>query len=178
LTDEEGAGEYFDVADETDNIIGKRAWIECVTLGLLHRAMIVFPQSYQKEFFVQRRSIKSSWYPSHWSASCTGHVSSGETYLQAAKREIREELGIRSEPTFRFKFISPKWKYGNLVEREYIAVFDGKIPPDEKMVFNREVSEGRFVSLEELEQWIISSPEDFTPDTLMAYEGYKRNLPQ
>ncbi len=35
-----------------------------------------------------------------WDSACSGHVQPGESYLDAAVRELEEELGIRAEPEF------------------------------------------------------------------------------
>ncbi len=35
-----------------------------------------------------------------WDSACSGHVQPGESYVDAAVRELEEELGIRAEPEF------------------------------------------------------------------------------
>jgi isopentenyl-diphosphate delta-isomerase type 1 len=172
--DDEREEELFDVVDEKDNVVARSHARECVTRGLLHRAVVVFLRNSAGEFLLQRRMSRASWYPDHWSASCTGHARSGEDYARAAEREIQEELGLRCSVSFDFKFLSPKWRYGKLLEWEYVGVLEGTIPPGQKITFNEEVKEAKFASAEGLDNWIMSRPEDFTPDTLMAYEGYAR----
>lgn len=61
-----------------------------------------------------RRSETLSRFPGHYDVLVGGAVNVGESYEDAATRELAEELGIRSPVRFRFKFlcregISPIW---------------------------------------------------------------------
>lgn len=47
---------------------------------------------------LQRRSKKKALEGGCWDLSCAEHVSAGESYLQAAVRGLREELGIHVTP--------------------------------------------------------------------------------
>jgi isopentenyldiphosphate isomerase len=114
--------EYLDVVDEDDRVVGRRTSRDCLEEGLLHRAVIIFLRDTKGRAYLKKRSSSMSWYPSHWSASCTGHVSSEESYHEGAKRELKEELGLECELVQVGKFLSPKWKYKEIVEWG-VAVF-------------------------------------------------------
>jgi isopentenyl-diphosphate delta-isomerase len=124
------------------------------------------------EVYLQKRASNLLFYPGRWSASVTGHVSSGETYLQAAKREVKEELGIDCELTERGKFMTPKWKLGNRTEWEFITIFEGSSSSEIRL--SDETEEGKFVSQQEFKQLVESKPEIFTPDTLLALKYFPR----
>jgi isopentenyldiphosphate isomerase len=47
---------------------------------------------------VQRRSTQKENWPGYWDVSAAGHVSAGETTIEAAIRETHEELGLRLAP--------------------------------------------------------------------------------
>ena len=164
--------EHFDVVDEHDEIIGSRPGRECVNMGLLHRAILVFLTNPKRQVYLQKRASDLLFYPGHWSASVTGHVSSGETYLQTAKREVEEELGIDCELTELGKFMTPKWKIGNRTEWEFITVFE--VTSSSEITLSEETEEGKFVSQKEFKQLVESKPDTFTPDTLQALEYYPR----
>ena len=166
--------EYFDVVDEQDRVIDSRSGRECVENGLLHRAILVFLANPQGEIYLQKRASDLLFYPGHWSASVTGHVSSGETYLQAAKREVKEELGADCELRELGKFMTPKWKVGDRTEWEFITVFEGS--SSSRITLSDETEEGKFVSPKEFKQLVNSKPEIFTPETLPALEYYPRKL--
>ncbi len=168
--------EIVDVVDKKDNVIEQEPLQECVELGLLHRAIVaILLDSTMKKTYIQKRSENKSFYPGFWTASCTGHVSSGETYLEAATREVEEELGLNSvklEPVF--KFLSPKWKFGNRIEWEYITVFEGNTMDQKITLQESEVQDGRYVLLEELASLLKKEEKSFTPDSVIAYKGYPR----
>lgn len=49
------------------------------------------------EILLQLRSEKSFNYPSCWDCSGGGHVDPGEKYLDCAKRELFEEIGVKTK---------------------------------------------------------------------------------
>ena len=165
--------EFFDVVDENDNVVGSKPGIECVTRGLLHRAVAIFLFNSKSEVYLQRRSEKASWYPGYWSASCTGHVSAGESYLTAAEREVKEELGLHCGLTEIGKIVSPKWKYKERIEWEYITIFEGKVE-DQVITLSDESEEGHFIPFQDFKKSIESGPDKFTPDTVLAFGCYSK----
>ena len=168
--------EWFDVVDERDVVIDRKSKSECLHQGLLHRAILVFLTNPNGEIYLQKRASHLLFYPGYWSASVTGHVSAGETYIQAAKREAKEELGIDCELTELQKFQTPKWKIGDKIEWEFITVFEGTSAS--AITLSDESEEGRFVSQEEFKQLATAKPETFTPDTLLALKYYPRRTAQ
>jgi isopentenyl-diphosphate delta-isomerase len=164
--------EYFDLVDEHDMVVGSRPGSECLEKGLLHRAILVFLTNSRGQVYVQKRAKDALFCPGYWSASVTGHVSSSETYLQAAKREIKEELGINCELAELGKFMTPKWKMGDRTEWEFITVFQGASSAE--ITLSDETEEGKFVSQKEFKSLVESKPETFTPDTLLALKYYPR----
>jgi isopentenyldiphosphate isomerase/GNAT superfamily N-acetyltransferase len=161
--------EYFDVVDENDIVVDRQPGRECVNRGFLHRAILVFLLNARGEVYLQKRARDVLFYPGCWSASVTGHVSSGETYLEAAKREVKEELGIDCELRVLGKFLTPNWKINDMTEREFITVFEGS--PSEtsgRIRLSHETDEGRFLSPGDFRKWVFAEPGIFTPDTLLA----------
>ena len=165
--------EYFDVVDENDNVVDRKLGIECVNRGLLHRAILVFLLNSRDEVYLHKRAEHILVYPGYWSASCTGHVSSGETYFEAARREMKEELGLDCELDALTKFMSPKWKIGRKIEWEFIAIFE-TIVKDPQITLSDETQEGKFVSMKEFKKMLAREPEKFTPDTILAARRYHR----
>lgn len=86
--------EVFDVVDECDRVVGALPRGEIHRRGLRHRAIHVFWSRPDGRLCLQRRSFAKDNCPGLISTSCAGHVDSGEGYLQAALRELSEELGI------------------------------------------------------------------------------------
>ena len=85
-------GEIYDVVDEKDNVTGEATWTEVHAKGLLHRtvAILVFKDKTKKELLIQKRSQKMTS-PGKWE-NPGGHVQKGDTYFEAVKKELNEEL--------------------------------------------------------------------------------------
>lgn len=87
--------EYFDEVDQNDQILGQITRTEAHKHNIMHRAVHIFIQNESELWLLQRRSSNKDLDPLKWTTSCSGHVDSGESYVQAAVRECREELGIK-----------------------------------------------------------------------------------
>jgi len=144
-------------------------------LGLLHRGIVIFLKNERGETYLQKRSALMAWYPSHWSASCTGHVSSGESYLEGAVRELREELNAVCKLVRVAKVQTPKWPCKGGTEWEFNVVFEGE-PQDTEFKLNEEVETGKWVGYRKAKRMIEERPDDFTPDTVLAFGEYARFL--
>ena len=77
------------VVNEKDEIIGTMPKIEAHKSGVLHRIAVVYLENDKGEVLVQHRA---DGYLDHSSA---GHVDVGESYEEAAYRELHEELGVK-----------------------------------------------------------------------------------
>ena len=86
--------ELLEIVDENDCVIGTHSRADIHTLGLRHREVHVWFVTLQNEIIFQRRSATKDTFPNLLSASVGGHVEIGQTYEQAAIREIEEEAGV------------------------------------------------------------------------------------
>lgn len=165
--------EFFDVVDAEDNVVGRRPGSECVKRGLRHRAVAVLLFDEKGRLYIQKRADSMGWYPGYWTLSVMGHVSSGETYGQAATRELREELGVECQLKPVAKVRTPNWPYKDMVEREYLFVFDGNVK-NPRIRLSEETKEGRFIRFEEFVEMAKKQSGKLTPDTLLAFDAYQK----
>jgi len=161
----------LDVVNEDDLVIDRKSRGQCLKEGLLHRAIAVLLFDEQGRLYIQRRAEGMRWYPDYWTLSVMGHVSSGETYEDAAEREVAEELGIDCQLKVVGRVETPEWRYDAMIEREFLSVFEGRVA-NPKIVLSEETREGRFVGFEELVEMTKQESEKFTPDTLLALQVY------
>lgn len=135
--------EVFDVVDEDDEVVGRARRDEVHgNPSLIHRVAHVLVFNAAGELFLQLRAADKDVQPNRWDTSVGGHVDAGETYEHAARREMREELGIEGPPLERLY----RYRHANDYESEmvttYRVLWDGPIETD-----RAEISEGRFWTL-------------------------------
>ncbi len=157
--------EIFDIVDENDNVIGRASRNEVHgNPSLIHRVAHVLVFNSSGELFLQERSRTKDVQPGKWDTSVGGHVDAGESYEDAAFREMREELGIRDASVeFLYTYL-----HRNSYESEYVktyrCIWNGFIQTDPE-----EIEEGRFWSLKSIKK---ADPGLFTPNFLDELERY------
>lgn len=122
-------GELVERVDEQDRVIGVADRDEAIRHGWLHRVATTVCRDPRGRVLVYRRPEHASRFPGHYDWLIGGGVEVGETYEEAAARELAEELGVRGPVRFVLKFlcrgaISPYW----LGVHE--AVVAGPLAPD------------------------------------------------
>lgn len=90
--------ELLDLVNENDEIIGtiwrsEYSRLASKDLGYI-RAVDMFIQNNKGELWIPKRTLHKKIAPGGLDYSAGGHVSSGETYEEAAIKEISEELNL------------------------------------------------------------------------------------
>lgn len=143
--------EWVVLVDDEDRELGRALKAE-VHHGAtpLHRAFSVFLFDRAGRLLLQRRSAAKPTWPLAWSNSCCGHPGPEETTLAAARRRLRQELGVEPEqlwialPGFRYRA-----EQGGVVENELCPVLVGRCGPAPLAPDPAEVAELRWVPWEE-----------------------------
>lgn len=126
--------ELFEIVDDNDKVIGTATRAECHgNPALIHRVVHVLVVNDRDDLLLQKRSPRKDIQPGKWDTSVGGHLDPGESYHDAALREMREELGLTGLP-LTFLYAS---KIRNEIESEnvstYLTRYDGEVRwnPDE-----------------------------------------------
>lgn len=154
-----GLIELFDVVDRADRVVGQkpRSWVH--RQGLRHRAVHTLLFNARGELFLQKRSLSKDLNPGLWDSSCSGHLHAGETYDEAARRELGEELGLPpSLPIRPVCKLAADRETGNEFIWVYQGECDGPFSLDPE-----EISEGRFLGMPDLERELRVEPDRFSP---------------
>ena len=90
--------ELVDVVDENDRVLRTVRRDEMRREGLRHRATYVLLFNSTGQLFVHRRTSDKDVYPSYFDCAFGGVVGAGESYDEAARRELAEEAGLEGIP--------------------------------------------------------------------------------
>jgi isopentenyl-diphosphate Delta-isomerase len=152
-------GEWFDIVDEHDQVVGRAQRREVHARKLRHRAVHVLVFRADGAVFLQRRSLAKDSCPGLWDSSCSGHLDAGEGYAAAARRELAEEIGLRRRqaPELWFR-IEACAQTGNEFVQVYRTEHNGPL-----LLNPAEISEGAWKQPETLSREIAGEPERFTP---------------
>lgn len=86
--------EILDIVNEHDEVIGQAERDEVHRVGLLCRLVYVCFYTTNGEIILQKRSTTKKNDPGRLTTTVSGHVASGQNYLEAAIRETLEETGL------------------------------------------------------------------------------------
>jgi 16S rRNA (adenine1518-N6/adenine1519-N6)-dimethyltransferase len=161
--------EILPLVDKNDEIIGEASREECHQKKLRHRTIHVFVFNPKKELLLQKRSAKKDVYPGLYEASVSGHVLKGETYENAAIREIKEEIGI----IITKKDLKKQEKIEILLgpEHAFMQIFVIHTDKTPKLS-DGEVQACKWVTKTELKKQIEANEKKFTPEFLAAIEHF------
>jgi len=106
--------EVVERVDAQDRVLGPVSRREAVREGWLHRVAVAVCHDPRGRILVHRRASEVPRFPGHYEVGVGGAVGAGESYEQAAARELAEELGVSAAVRLRFTFLnrsglSPHW---------------------------------------------------------------------
>jgi 16S rRNA (adenine1518-N6/adenine1519-N6)-dimethyltransferase len=151
--------ELFDIVDENDQVISQETRSKVHQLGLWHRGAHVLLFTQDDKLIVQQRSKNKSQSPLALDCSVSEHVTAGETYLDAAIRGLKEELGITGitiEPMVKFKM-----NYGPN-DNEISVIFKGTAELEKIRFDPLEIERINAFTLEELQSLLEQKNDTFS----------------
>lgn len=147
--------ELIDVIDENNNLTGKTEDKDIVhAKGMYHREISVWIMNKNGEILLQKRAMSKKQHPGKWSI-VAGHIQAGETPLQGAIRETKEEVGIGVLEDELEAIVCKKEKvdfpevqqYNNYFDYVYFLPVDYKI--EDYTIQIEELSEIRYITIED-----------------------------
>ena len=184
------ADELLDTVNNEDIVDGQEMRSTVHQLGLQHRGAHVFLFTRDGKMLVQKRSADRAASPSALDCSVSEHVKAGESYLDAATRGMKEEMGVTGieiNPLVTFRM-----NYG-LNDNEISRLYEGIVEP-EKVVFDPvEIEEIGYYSINELQtmmsdekikfcgwfvqilNWYLGKPSEM--EILTEHDAGRENLP-
>ena len=171
-----GSDELVVLVDRRDTPIGVAPKLAAHRDGLLHRAVSVLLFDDAGRVLLQRRAAGKYHSALLWSNTCCGHPRPNEWPDDAARRRLREEMGVagcqlESAGWFVYRADLP----GALVEFEVDHVYVGRWSGTPR-ADQREVASWRWCTLDELRHDLATSPHSHTVwlPKLLAHLGVGR----
>lgn len=151
------------LVDERDDVLGYETKARChAGEGVLHRAFSVFLFDEQGQTLMQQRSSGKLLWPLYWSNTCCSHPRRGESTEQAARRRLEEELGLKSDLEFLFKFRYQASFGDRGAEFEMCSVFAGRLHGRPRPNDN-EIAAMRLMDAAELDTELVRNSDAYTP---------------
>ena len=153
------------LVDHDDIPVGYCEKLQAHQKGLCHRAFSVFilrRKAGKQEILLQQRQLDKYHSPGLWTNTCCSHPLPDEATEAAAKRRLKEEMGLKVPLEYIGKFHYIAEFENGLIENEVDHVFIGKYTRQEIKVDPSEVAATRWVEIEQLENEIETHPELFT----------------
>lgn len=153
--------QFVVLVDKNNRKIGIEEKIKAHRNGRLHRAFSIFVFNSEGELLLQQR-VESKYHSGGlWSNTVCSHPRPGESYLHAARRRLREEMGFDCELKKLFCF-TYKVNFGNgLIENEYDGVFIGKFDGEPKPN-PKEVMDYKWVKIKDLKEDVTKNSEKYS----------------
>jgi isopentenyldiphosphate isomerase len=160
------ADELVDVIDEAGRTVQVVTRREMRARRLPHRSTAVLVFNTRGDIFIHLRTPTKDVFPSHWDTAIGGVLAAGETFVEGAKREVREELGVEVlvEELFPFRYADEQTIVQVMV---YKAVHGGPF-----LLQAEEIVRGEFVAVTEVKE--RAAREAFCPDGLAVLAEFFR----
>ena len=162
------------LVNEADVQLGLMDKLKAHQQGLLHRAFSLYLFNESGQLLIQRRSLDKYHCPGIWANTCCSHPRNGEKVPDAAVRRLHEELGIRlgyENLKEASSFIYQIRLENDLIEHEYLHVLVAQVPDDTSTnADSSEVMETRWISLEDLKEEVVTSPEKYAKWSILTLE--------
>lgn len=140
--------------------------------GLYHQIVRVVLRDKNGAILLQKRTPDMEIYPSRWTDSASGHVDAGEQPDAAAKRELREELGIVAPLRYVGTFLT-EIVLGDKKVNTYNIVYFGSADTKTKIMHDvAEVAATKWLQPDELRAEIAKNPHAYTPYIAQILRDY------
>ena len=165
IQDDPARDDMLVLVDGRDRTVGYATKQRAHTQGLLHRAfsvLLVRGEGANRQVLLAQRARQKYHSGGLWANSCCSHPRKGEGVLEAARRRLPEELGVRAKDLREIGSFAYRASFDNgLTEYEYdhvlLGTCEGEPRPEPT-----EVEALRWVDTDELARMLCEGPELFS----------------
>ncbi len=166
LHDTAAAADEVVLVDAAGAAIGTAPRLDVHTTATpLHLAFSTYLFNARGEVLLTRRALGKKTWPGVWTNSCCGHPRPSESPEDAARRRIREELGLTVGPLVP---LLPEFRYravdaSGVVENEICPVYAGYLIEADPRPDPNEVAEWAWVPWDRFAEAITATPHVYSP---------------
>jgi isopentenyldiphosphate isomerase len=167
--------EFLNIITDEDIVTGQELRSRVHELGLWHRGVHVFLFTADGKLLVQKRSADRTSSPSLLDCSVSEHVKAGESYLEAAVRGMREEMGVDGlelQPLFKLRM-----EYG-INDNEISLLYEGTVDPARVKFDPVEIESIQYLSRDEVDELMGKQPAAFCGWFLELWRAHKNEPTQ
>lgn len=167
---ESASGEYFPIVEPSGLVVGRSPREYCHSGAKpLHPVIHIHIVDRYGRIYLQKRSMRKEIQPGKWDTAVGGHVSYGESILEAVYREASEELGFTEFNPIHIE----TYEFESSIEREMVNVFavigTYDLHPDLE-----EVDEGRWWDIADVDA--AMGKDILTPNFESEFQMIRRSL--
>lgn len=166
------ANELFFVVDDNDTPLTPLPRKNVHGHGIWHRTAHIWIVNKRGEVLCEQRSKMKELSPGKWNSSFGGHLAPGETYLEGARRELNEELGLEfTSDAFKLWKIyknNDPLNSNNEFQGVFIVRWNGDI--DKLLLQDGEVERVAWYRVDEIKKMLLDDPH------WIKEKGYKIEL--
>jgi len=127
---------------------------------------VVIIKNKQGDFFVHQRAKNKKTFPNLYGLGIGGHIRNDESHEEAAKRELKEEAGLKTPINYLFSI-----KYQPTVGPEYYIYIYETLTGQKIPTHTEEWQWSGWKSKNELDE--LQNDKKLCPDTAIFYQKYK-----
>ena len=167
--------EFIALVNQNDEVTGYASKMDVHVKGLLHRAFSIIIFNSKNQMLIHRRADEKYHSPGLWTNACCSHLPEGAVMETSIYERLNHEMGINCplEHSFTFHY-TVEFDHGlieNEIDHVYFGFFEGTPNPNKD-----EVSEWKWVSIEELYIDIDKNPQDYTYWFKHIMQNYRQEI--
>lgn len=149
------------IVDEEDEIITYKERDE-TTREDIRRIIALYVFDTNARVLIAKRHKDKKIDPNCWGPAVAGTVDQGYDYESTVLKEAKEEIGLQDIAPIFFRKIYYETETAKRFCSQYYVVINSETAA--LTIQEDEVSEIKWISLPDLEEWVNKSPKDFTPN--------------
>lgn len=160
--------------DKDNNIVGETTIAEAKANKWPRRVVrVVIVDNDRQEILLQKRAKEVHSHPDMWETASSGHVDVGESELEAAERETKEEIGLEVDLRELASNIFSD-SYGEIL---FNSIYVGFVDKSAQLsIDTHEVSEAKWFTITDLDELVNQRAEDCTPGLRIVWQTFRDRI--